>query len=252
MSHLFSLALNNSRLVTTAVTVCIAGLMISVSATLQAETIEKKSLQRADNNIPHPINTRVWRCGDDTFVGRLGAGEVAVFLPQGYKVLSQISFIDDPVYQEDDVKIRFEDRAIPAGENVTLEIGEQHYQHCKNDRYAAIWEHAKLTGVQFRALGNEPGWILELGENNRAVLSANYHQVVVEAPMQDPENNQSGRHSRYQLTTFPAAKDEAGTALQIDIWAETCLDSMSGEQFETRVTVKMAGAEWQGCGKSLY
>ena len=117
----------------------LASSLLSVSASATTKS--------SYDQLPKPVNTRVWRCGNAMFIGRIGAGEVALYLESGLKVLSQISFIDEPVYQEDDIKLSFLDKSEPPGENVSISIAEKFYQNCSNDRYAATWQHAKLSGV---------------------------------------------------------------------------------------------------------
>lgn len=58
-----------------------------------------------------------------------------------------------------------------------LEVGKKRHVHCKNNRAEAIWEDAKLRGVDFRAVGNEPGWHLELTAGERLCSS-----VTMERP----------------------------------------------------------------------
>ena len=48
------------------------------------------------------------------------------------------------------------------GEEALLDTGDTIYRNCKNNRTKAIWEDTKLDGIDFRAVGNEPGWYLEI------------------------------------------------------------------------------------------
>lgn len=201
------------------------------------------------------INTRVWDCQGTSVVARLGPGEMALFLPQRYLLLSQTEFIghkgaERDVYREQAVSVHFIDSAVgiaSAGQRVDIEVDGLQYRDCNNDRRAAIWEHAKLSGVSFRATGNEPGWVLELGRNNRLQFTANYGQDIYTAAMVEPLQDTDTRHSRYQFTLSAEA-----LPLQVDLWGQPCSDSMSGESFETRVEVKLGDKLFSGCGRALH
>ena len=46
--------------------------------------------------------------------------------------------------------------------------------------------------------------------------------------------------------------EEGGHELKIILEGKACADTMSGEQFETTVTVTFYGARLSGCGKPLH
>ncbi len=56
------------------------------------------------------------------------------------------------------------------------------YLDCTYDRRASIWEHAKLSGVDFRAVGNEPGWVLEVREGDVCLLDSRAHRAKHRPP----------------------------------------------------------------------
>ena len=114
-------------------------------------------------------------------------------------------------------------------------------QSCRNDRRAAIWEHAKLNGADFRAIGNEPGWNLEIHEMSRVVLVSDYGASRVEVALPEPVTDNEARSTRW----------DAGE-LTLELIGDPCSDSMSGETFETKVVVIWQGKTLRGCGRALH
>ena len=114
-------------------------------------------------------------------------------------------------------------------------------QTCHNDRRAAIWEHAKLNGADFRAIGNEPGWNLEIYEMSRVVLVTDYGAARVEVALPESVTDNEARSTRW----------DAGE-LTLELIGDPCSDSMSGEAFETTVVVTWRGKTLRGCGRALH
>jgi len=112
---------------------------------------------------------------------------------------------------------------------------------CRNDRRRAIWEKAKLDGADFRAVGNEPGWHLEIREQSRIVLVADYGASRVELPLPEPVTDTATRTTRW----------DAGELL-LEVTGRPCRDSMSGERFEAEVRVTWQGRTLRGCGRALH
>jgi uncharacterized lipoprotein YbaY/uncharacterized membrane protein len=103
-------------------------------------------------------------------------------------------------------------------------------------------EHARQSRVDFRAVGQEPGWHLEIreGERIRFVYAYGEQEAVTPAP----EPTRSGDRTVYRAET--EAHD-----LTVTIVDEPCVDTMSGEAFEASVTVELDGETYRGCGRSL-
>lgn len=111
----------------------------------------------------------------------------------------------------------------------------------KHHGYRAIWERAKLDGADFRAVGNEPGWNLEIRAGNQLLLVTDYGKSRVELPLPEPTLDPDARRTRW----------DAGE-LVLDVIGRPCRDTMSGEQFETQVLVTWEGQTLRGCGRALH
>jgi len=106
-----------------------------------------------------------------------------------------------------------------------------------------VWHKAKLRGVAFRAIGQEPGWLLEITDGTGFMLSTDYGQNKNSYPWVEPIVYQEQRRTVYVID---------GHDIEIEIRGNPCQDVMSGEEFEVSVTVSIADRELKGCGRALY
>lgn len=131
------------------------------------------------------------------------------------------------------------------GDEAILETPEKQYRNCENNRAKAIWEDAKLRGVDYRAIGNEPGWYLEISEKTKLLFVSNYGQNRYELTLAAPVSDQAAR-----ITTYMARNDQ--NTVMVIISGHICNDTMSGENFESTVLVRFNNEEYRGCGRALH
>ena len=134
---------------------------------------------------------------------------------------------------------------LAPGQTASIRLGERTLSNCRNDPRAAVWEGAKLRGVSYRAIGQEPGWVLEIDRDKGFLLVTGYGEQRDRIPYAEPVSDASTRSSRYE------SKLE-GETLVVEIVGENCRDTMSGEAFSSRVTVEWRGATLRGCGRALH
>ena len=148
--------------------------------------------------------------------------------------------------QSADGEIVIVTRTRPNGMHVFLppQVDSGHLD-CEHDRRASIWEHAKLNGVNFRGLGNEPGWVLEIREGDRLDLSYDYGQGSLSVPITETRSDADSR-----TTTFSGSIGDR--TLVVTLSGEGCSDTMSDETFPTRVQVEFDGRKLSGCGRPLH
>ena len=101
-----------------------------------------------------------------------------------------------------------------------METKDGKYQHCRDNLPKAIWEDAKFRGVDFRAIGYEPGWYLEVGHGNQVLLATNYGQAHHAFSVESPSANESTR-----ITTYTAQNYQH--QLSVTIEGRECRDTMS-------------------------
>jgi putative lipoprotein len=104
------------------------------------------------------------------------------------------------------------------------------------------WQAAKLRGVDFRALGQEPGWHLEITKGKQVKYVGNYGQDTVYTSVPVPQIEQ-------QRTVYRANTEDH--KLKVEIIDESCTDIMSGFEFPTKVSVTIDGNLYHGCGRTL-
>ncbi len=128
------------------------------------------------------------------------------------------------------------------GNAATLNTGERQYRDCEYQPLRGPWEDARRRGVRFRAVGQEPGWVLEIKPNGQILLEADYG--ATRYLFDTPEPIVDGDSTLYQA-------EQGGHNLIVEINADWCQDSMSGEVFSNRVILNLNGRELRGCGESL-
>ncbi len=180
--------------------------------------------------------TVVYDCNGFEFVTRVGPGEMALWLPQRYLVLSQVRSASGSKYQEGDVVFW------SKGDEAMLQLGDVEHQDCQLRPERGPWADARRRGVDFRAVGNEPGWHLEIQRGRQLLYVGDYGEQRVTMP--DPGVQVVGENRSYR------ARTEAGE-LAVEIFATPCFDSMSGEAFAAAVTVTLNGRQLHGCGRDL-
>ncbi len=105
-----------------------------------------------------------------------------------------------------------------------------------------VWHKAKIRGVSFRAIGQEPAWLLEITNGTEILLVTNYGETRSSFPYVEPVVHQEQRR-----TVFVAGADSA----VVEILGEPCQDVMSGEQFPASVTIRLSDTTLEGCGRAL-
>ena len=104
----------------------------------------------------------------------------------------------------------------------------------------APWDEARARGVDFRAVGNEPAWTMDVYSDSLVVVTTNYGADTVSAPAPAVAGS---------AFSFESATD-AGAVL-VDVAGTPCTDSMSGESFASTVTVMVGETTYRGCGRML-
>ena len=113
-------------------------------------------------------------------------------------------------------------------------------------RLTGPWEAARARGVAYRAIGQEPGWVAEVdgGERPPMRVSLDYGRRQLRAEQTDRFEEPRARTTGYRGKAN-------GTSVELRIRRETCRDSMSGEEVETRAEAVVNGATYRGCGRFL-
>lgn len=111
------------------------------------------------------------------------------------------------------------------------------------DRPAADpWEDARGRGIEFRAIGQEPGWFLEIDEDHSMHLVYDYMEREARTPA--PSSVVKGTTTVYRASS-------GAESLTVTVDDRECQDVMSGFEFPSTVTVDIDGRILHGCGRRL-
>jgi putative lipoprotein len=184
--------------------------------------------------------TYVYECEDNyRFPVRIEGRKAWLFLPGNTVSLPSVPAGSGAKYS--DGRMFFWSK----GETALLEGFAGGRRSCRNNRFLAIWEHAKLNGVDFRAVGNEPGWHLELTGGGKLLFVSDYGQSRYEFNTPEPVSDAGARTTTYRVQNHEHT-------LVVRITGQACRDTMRGDSFESTVTVTLDGRIHNGCGKALH
>jgi uncharacterized membrane protein len=107
-----------------------------------------------------------------------------------------------------------------------------------------LWADVRARGVDFRAIGQEPGWTLEIWDGERMEFVGDYGERRVTVPAPPPETPDTEDYMAYRIRT------DAHT-VEVIIVPTECQDVMSGQPFPATVTVTVDGDEYRGCGRAI-
>lgn len=187
---------------------------------------------------PKQAITMMYECENGlSFVARLEEDTLWAFLPKQTLALEPTRTASGAKYQKGT------DYIWMKGESAMVNYQQTLYKQCTNNRQEAIWQDAKFRGVSFRAVGNEPGWLMEIKPNESIEFKGNYGQQVInfkyKAPMELANSSQFNLAQNDNLLTF-------------EISNTPCRDTMSGQAFASSVKGKLNGKPFSGCGRALF
>jgi hypothetical protein len=196
------------------------------------------------------INTTVFECRPAgvepfEFTVRRGAAELALWLPQSfdraYQVLSEeyVGTTFTGLYREGDVSVDLADASVELG------VGGQRFTGCRENRLRSVWEHAKLSGVNFRATGEDPAWYLEIREGDRMEFRSSRDAGTLRLPMSGIALETNADGARYRAAP-------GGVAFTVEIDARPCRVADGLGLTGVTVVVTAGGSDFQGCGRPLH
>lgn len=127
------------------------------------------------------------------------------------------------------------------GDTASLALAGEAVRECTRSARPSPWFEAAARGVRFRAVGNEPGWLLEVGHGERPALHAelDYGQRILELEGLEPAGDGW------------TAETAEGTDVALEVVRGDCSDGMSGAHYEATVRLRLGDATYSGCGAWL-
>lgn len=126
-------------------------------------------------------------------------------------------------------------------DHATLILAGDDSRDCTISDRVSPWSDAAARGIGFRAVGNEPGWYVEVDKGESPSLHATLDygdREVIVAKAQPAGLGFTG-------------KTADGTAVVLEIQRTRCQDGMSGEAFETTARLVVGDRTYRGCGAFL-
>jgi len=218
-------------------TIILSSIVLNSCAYTQPDDISSDSkISTTETN----AQTYVYECPDDfSFVARTETDKAWLFLPGTTLDLAQVQSASGTKYTNGSYTFWSKNN------EAVIESEKIKHTGCKNNRARAIWEHAKLNGADFRAVGNEPGWYMEISNKQDILLVTDYGQQTYQFTSAIINSNPQDR-----TTIYHAHSD--GNSVEIAIKGMPCQDSMSGEAFSAAVSVLINNRRYMGCGKALH
>lgn len=121
------------------------------------------------------------------------------------------------------------------GSDATLTYAGGHYP-CHPREQASPWVVAREQGLTVRAMGQEPGWTVDVGPAPAYAVSARWRYG--EAELSVPQTS---------ATADGFITDDG--RLRLTLEAARCEDVMSGIVFAWRAHLQTEGANWSGCAR---
>jgi putative lipoprotein len=182
------------------------------------------------------VATLVYACNGFDFIARSGTEEITLWLPDQQVILPQVRSASGALYEADDISFW------SKGDEAMLTVGADVYQNCLLQPHRVPWEDARRRGVDFRAVGNEPGWYLEIRSGREMLFVSDFgaQRLLV---------TDSGARREGNVRVHDGVS--GGQAFRVDIIEESCIDTMSGQRFPARVTVSVDDRQFSGCGQNL-
>ncbi|HET7874943.1 MAG TPA: META domain-containing protein [Methylomirabilota bacterium] len=211
---------------------------LSLTLGLGACTGTRGPAPASDAGAAAPAGTTVYTCTDGyRFSTRVRADSIVVSLPHGSTTLPGVPSASGAKYAAGGVTFW------SKGEEAMLETDGAAHQGCAGRTAGSPWEAALMLGIDFRAVGQEPGWVLELDEGRWLRYVGNYGATTLYAENPQAEPAEEGG-AGYRVR-------DGERELTVTIREARCQDAMSGESFTHTVVVRLDGSELSGCGKPL-
>ena len=107
-----------------------------------------------------------------------------------------------------------------------------------------VWEQAKAEGVHFRAVGNEPGWLVEVRDDKKIRFVNDYGDLEIKAPVDDLWLGPAGEDKIYYV-------ENEAVQFQVIIMKKSYQDTMSGKSYPYQVRVVFPNKSYIGGGRLL-
>jgi len=211
---------------------------VPAAAPSAAKSAPAPAVAPAKDEAPPPgvLRAYVWDCGGTKLKMRnlWRENAVAIDLHDGTHKLTGVISASGAKYSDGTVTLW------TKGGSARLETPGNPPVPCSELRAESLLEDARIRGVLYRGLGNEPGWTLEIGPGSVLTWITGYGEERHEYP--------DVRVNGDDATGFDYTATDAAGEIKVTVKRAPCQDDMSGEPFDHQFTVTAGGKELRGCG----
>lgn len=194
---------------------------------------------RPGNPPAHPggPGTYVYACPDGyAFAVDVGGDSATVELVAREETLPRVPAPSGTRYEAGDLVFWI------RGAEATLEVGSGQHRECRGEQATSPWDKARLLGIELRALGQEPGWIVDVHPARWIRYIGDYGETRVAFPAASPQGDSA---------SITYSTETAGHSLTVVFRRIPCRDAMSGQPFAFTVSLRVDGRQLEGCGRRL-
>lgn len=205
-----------------------------------AEEEGRSAVPVGPRSVSSPDAPSIWAyvCSDDfRFTVHYREGEASLDTPEHGLILPGSEAASGARYALGDTV--FWDR----GGVARLEVGTRQHEECEGGEARSSEDAARLLGFEFRGVGQEPGWLVDVDPDRQLRWLGDYGEVRFATGAPAREELESG------VVVWRAERD--GHAIRVTAEETTCRDSMSGREFTHTVRVEADGRPYSGCGRWL-
>lgn len=163
--------------------------------------------------------------------------ELELFVDQVGRKLSRVRSASGVRYEGDDIEFWNQ------GEEALLVVDGVETT-CSLNRYQSDWIDAERRGAVFRALGNEPGWYVEVFTEGESKLVLDSGETTLRFEASGPADLEPGPGAVYTGKV-------QGLDIRIERTPGPCQDTMVDVEYESHVLVNVGGRLLRGCGRAL-
>lgn len=180
--------------------------------------------------------TFAFTCEENAFTVRMGHEEVALYLDNRYEILPKVPAASGTKYQKRTLIFWSKE------DEARLQNGSHHFSACHVDAARSTQEDMKLSAVTFHADNSRSGWQMVIEQSQWIKFTGDEGKSTAYLPMPAPV-------IKGARTTYSRQTKQHNLHVTID--KADCRDALSNRKFPAKVTVRLNGKEYQGCGHPL-
>lgn len=129
------------------------------------------------------------------------------------------------------------------GPSATLTLNGTPAQECTETSEGSPWDAARARGAEFRSIGHEPGWMVEVGQGDTPAMEVLMDLGATKLTVPQATAQSGGKGF--------SGKTADGKEIVLSIQRKQCQDIMTGQTFPATAQLKLDDRQLDGCGRFL-